>query len=143
MPERHQHIRKRGAKLPSGCKLVTRATRWGNPFKVADIARAGYGDWSHPSPDPLWSAHFNFIGSLARHGETPEGLAYRAYRDRLAVEHAVSLFRTLAEHFRAVDPAGFAEWIEPLRGHDLACSCPLDQPCHADVLLELANEGAP
>lgn len=27
-----------------------------------------------------------------------------------------------------------------LRGHDLACWCPLDQPCHADVLLELANE---
>jgi hypothetical protein len=27
-----------------------------------------------------------------------------------------------------------------LRGLDLACYCPLDQPCHADVLLELANE---
>lgn len=26
-----------------------------------------------------------------------------------------------------------------LRGHDLACWCALDQPCHADVLLELAN----
>lgn len=26
-----------------------------------------------------------------------------------------------------------------LRGRDLACWCPLDQPCHADVLLELAN----
>lgn len=26
-----------------------------------------------------------------------------------------------------------------LRGKDLACWCPLDQPCHADVLLELAN----
>ena len=26
-----------------------------------------------------------------------------------------------------------------LRGHDLACFCPLDQPCHADVLLEIAN----
>jgi hypothetical protein len=26
-----------------------------------------------------------------------------------------------------------------LGGHDLACWCPLDQPCHADVLLELAN----
>lgn len=24
-----------------------------------------------------------------------------------------------------------------LRGRDLACWCPLDQPCHADVLLEL------
>ncbi len=26
-----------------------------------------------------------------------------------------------------------------LRGFDLACWCPLDQPCHADVLLEIAN----
>lgn len=26
-----------------------------------------------------------------------------------------------------------------LRGEDLACWCPLDQPCHADVLLEWAN----
>lgn len=29
--------------------------------------------------------------------------------------------------------------LEPLRGKDLVCWCPLDQPCHADVLLELAN----
>jgi hypothetical protein len=27
-----------------------------------------------------------------------------------------------------------------LRGRDLACYCPLDQPCHADVLLRIANE---
>lgn len=26
-----------------------------------------------------------------------------------------------------------------LRGKNLACWCPLDQPCHADVLLEWAN----
>jgi hypothetical protein len=26
-----------------------------------------------------------------------------------------------------------------LSGRDLACWCPLDQPCHADVLLEVAN----
>ena len=26
-----------------------------------------------------------------------------------------------------------------LRGHDLACWCPLDVPCHGDVLLEIAN----
>ncbi len=30
--------------------------------------------------------------------------------------------------------------IGELRGKDLACWCPLDQPCHADVLLELANK---
>jgi Domain of unknown function (DUF4326) len=29
--------------------------------------------------------------------------------------------------------------LHELRGKDLACWCPLDQPCHADVLLELAN----
>lgn len=27
-----------------------------------------------------------------------------------------------------------------LRGHDLACFCRLDEPCHADVLLRIANE---
>jgi len=26
-----------------------------------------------------------------------------------------------------------------LHGQDLACWCPLDQPCHADVLLDIAN----
>jgi hypothetical protein len=27
-----------------------------------------------------------------------------------------------------------------LRGRRLACYCPLDQPCHADVLARLAND---
>jgi hypothetical protein len=29
--------------------------------------------------------------------------------------------------------------VEALRGKDLACWCALDKPCHADVLLEIAN----
>jgi hypothetical protein len=29
---------------------------------------------------------------------------------------------------------------QALRGRNLACWCPLDAPCHADVLLELAND---
>lgn len=29
--------------------------------------------------------------------------------------------------------------IAELRGKDLACFCPLDKPCHADVLIEIAN----
>lgn len=33
--------------------------------------------------------------------------------------------------------------LEELRGKHLACWCPLDQPCHADVLLELANRSCP
>ena len=40
-----------------------------------------------------------------------------------------------------------AEIREHLRGRDLACWCPLEDehgnrvPCHADVLLEIANRG--
>lgn len=49
-------------------------------------------------------------------------------------------------HSRAVAVQCFDSWARmtnldasELRGKDLACWCPLDQPCHADVLLELAN----
>ena len=30
--------------------------------------------------------------------------------------------------------------IHLLRGKNLACWCPLDKPCHADVLLRMANQ---
>ncbi len=42
--------------------------------------------------------------------------------------------------FRRWAAGGYAaEARRILHGHDLACWCPLDQLCHADVLLELAN----
>lgn len=33
--------------------------------------------------------------------------------------------------------------ISELRGKDLCCWCPLDSPCHADVLIALANRPQP
>lgn len=36
-----------------------------------------------------------------------------------------------------------AEIIAELQGKDLACWCPLDAPCHADVLLKHAARCAP
>jgi hypothetical protein len=59
--------------------------------------------------------------------------------------HLVSYFgweaRSVARAFYPwpVESTALRDWIAPLRGKDLACWCPLDQPCHADVLLELAN----
>jgi hypothetical protein len=41
------------------------------------------------------------------------------------------------------DPAERAECRTDLRGYDLACYCPLDQPCHADLLLQIANSDEP
>jgi Domain of unknown function (DUF4326) len=32
--------------------------------------------------------------------------------------------------------------LPALRGKNLACTCPLGAPCHRDVLLRMANEGA-
>lgn len=50
---------------------------------------------------------------------------------------AVNRFRS----YCGPDGLPFAKEIKrELRGKDLACWCPLDQPCHADVLLEIANQ---
>ena len=32
--------------------------------------------------------------------------------------------------------------ISELEGKNLACWCPIDKPCHADILLQIANEKA-
>lgn len=57
---------------------------------------------------------------------------------------------TIAEHGRdeavaryrvalLADPARLTAARQDLHGRDLACWCPLDLPCHADVLLKFAN----
>lgn len=40
------------------------------------------------------------------------------------------------------NPPRITEIVEQLRGKNLACFCRLGLPCHADVLLELANRPA-
>ena len=51
-------------------------------------------------------------------------------------EQAVDFYRRYAEAWL---PEYLARVQRELGGKNLACWCPLDQPCHADVLLELAN----
>ena len=46
---------------------------------------------------------------------------------------------TLFPHFEQQRRQWILDNIEQLRDKDLACWCPLDEDCHADVLLELAN----
>jgi len=50
-------------------------------------------------------------------------------------ETAVAAFRRDIERCTHLS----AQIARELRGRDLACWCRLDQPCHADVLLEIAN----
>lgn len=69
-----------------------------------------------------------YVGRPSRWGNPYRNAEYGQAR-------AVALYRQhLAEHPSLVDAAR-----RELAGYDLACWCPPDQPCRADVLLEHAN----
>lgn len=58
-------------------------------------------------------------------------------------DHAIAAFRELMTDPMARAHVGYPEpeeVVAEMAGRNLACWCPLDQPCHADVLLALANE---
>lgn len=57
----------------------------------------------------------------------------------VTAERAVELFRRRWEHALATWPSSRRALDEELRGRNLACWCAPGAPCHADVLLELAN----
>lgn len=115
MPERIQRKRTKGYRMPDGAVYVGRPTRWGNPFTVDGYLEVMGG------PDTT-----------------------RAEARRVCVE----AFRDWLNGNTWAAGSGF-QWeqrrrdylasIPLLAGKDLACWCPLDQPCHADVLLDRAN----
>lgn len=62
---------------------------------------------------------------------TKWGNPYRV--DEYGREEAIAIFK------HNLSDAQIQAARNELRGKDLACFCPLDLPCHADVLLEVAN----
>lgn len=52
---------------------------------------------------------------------------------------AVEAYRTQWVEFFAKDAEALPRLKLHLAGKNLACWCPLSMPCHADVLLDLAN----
>ncbi len=49
-------------------------------------------------------------------------------------------FQRWIDEMPNADRAFFFDKLAELRGKNLACYCPKSQPCHADILLKLANE---
>ncbi|HVT35884.1 MAG TPA: DUF4326 domain-containing protein [Nevskiaceae bacterium] len=94
---------------------MRRSAGWRKPAEAVYVGRPTI--WGNP-----WK-----VGGRA-HGAIDPATAQRRY------EHAL-LAGGLA------DRTGHAlvDRLEELRGHDLACWCEPSQPCHADVLLRLAN----
>lgn len=93
------------------------------------------GGWRKDHPDAVIVARGTKWGNRYRVGDrypTVRG-GHKLIRDRAT---AVALYTKWVSQWAG---SYSAEMIRELRGKDLACWCPLDQPCHADVLLELAN----
>jgi hypothetical protein len=111
--------------MPEGAIYVGRPTVFGDPFIVERYP--GYATWHLFDSDvgPI-VANFHFKDSAL-------AAAVVVHRDWL---------RACSRDVRIVNRwlhETVHERLPLLRGHDLACWCPLDAPCHADVLLELAN----
>jgi hypothetical protein len=117
-PVRIQRKRTKGWRMPEGAIYVGRPSKWGNLFIAPDpaVAVGAYRRWL-TTRDTFWVAGQDDGLALAGSGLAGSG--------RVG-------FRRLNLPYLLPD----------LRGKDLACWCPLDQPCHADVLLELANGSA-
>ena len=111
MPTRIQRRRTRGWRAPDNCRYVGRPTQWGNPCEVLSD---GDLHWLIRQPGliegPFGSRESAIDESLAK---------YRGW------------LRSMQRHGEL---AGF---LEPLREYEhLSCWCPLDKPCHVDVLIE-------
>jgi hypothetical protein len=122
-PVRVQRKRTKGWRMPEGAVYVGRGTHWGNPYVVHPQHKAGPFDVYYlQHGDKPTSRTAGFVG---------QSTGIEGARD-IAVRH----FRTWLEYQTEMWRAGY---LAHLRDKDLACWCPVDQPCHADVLLELAN----
>jgi hypothetical protein len=51
-------------------------------------------------------------------------------------EEVITKYKKWLEEKLKKDPT----FLDPLKGKDLACWCPLSLPCHADVILELLSK---
>jgi len=92
---------------------LSRRARWRKPAGVVVVARP-----------TRWGNPFRVTNDATR------AAVVAAFEDALAVGDPILGFTT-------------EDAQRELAGRDLACWCPLDQPCHADVLLRVANLTAP
>jgi hypothetical protein len=111
MAERIQRKRTKGWRMPEGAVYVGRPTKWGNPFPVKE-----HGEVAVEMFDQ-WLGYGISAGAdcLVPYPEPGQLKALADRRDRILGD------------------------IGDLRGKDLVCWCHWMDPCHADVLLEIAN----
>lgn len=139
-PKRIQRQRTKGYRLPPDAVYVGRPSRWGNPFNF-DSAFVSDAAMALGAKDPreaavllhrAWVRGQRWIEPLSR------------WTPRIEFTEGSSGGSVWIQG-RSVTHVPKVPNLSQLRGRDLACWCPLTNPggtpypCHADVLLELAN----
>lgn len=123
MPKRIQMTRNKPwrAENPDAV-IVARPTKWGNQWRIVPV-RDNWFPWGEAA-DVIHEKTGSSIGRFSQFtrmkGTGAPYWACHAYRRDLTEELIADARRELA-------------------GRDLACWCRLDQPCHGDVLLSIAN----
>lgn len=122
--------------MPENTIYVGRPGKWGNPFNFT-------------SADNCWNALSLGCRGDAKGRREAAVKAFRQWIDNPGGRVKEMDFGVVIEAKNKTVPIGprataglapsHAEIKSALRGKNLACWCPLDQPCHADVLLEIAN----
>lgn len=147
-PQRIRLRRASGWRKPDGMVVVSRPSKWGNPFRY----RTTHALARVPALD---GSSWEYEGRISANG----ALHPYHHPDGHVTEHNIR-YMTRAEcvdlyHRALTRPTPQLRlwnhqdqtWVtvedvqRELTGRDLACWCPLDVPCHADVLLKLANPG--
>jgi len=136
-PKRIQRQRTKGWRMPPGAVYVGRPSRWGNPFIVGDGPLTFHGYEQGEVGRGTEGGGRADLQLPDEFGLTP-AMAAALYRDCLLAVLAEVDNERVHPQDRARS-SEIAAALAKLRGRDLCCWCPLDQACHADVLLELAN----
>jgi Domain of unknown function (DUF4326) len=155
MPKRIQRRRTAGWRMPEGAVYVGRPTRWGNPFTYRDRSRGlvRFGPqhlerfgraWDYEGrcsgPDishDMWFSADDVVKTDVRWGTRAELVELFQLTLTNPTPGILAAYPSRRGRLMKVD---VDEIQRDLAGRDLACWCPLDQPCHADVLLEIANQ---
>lgn len=115
-PVRVQRRRAEGWRMPENTVYVGRPSKWGNPWGTLNGAIAA--DVAHDIP-------------------SARKVAAEYFEDWLIHGFGADLRSSGPLSWEARD--AYQASIEDLHGKNLACWCPEGQPCHADLLLKLAN----
>ena len=122
-PKRIQRKRTKGWTMPPDAIYVGRPTKWGNPYtftmmqaRLDELAKVHRGEGLRRL-GARQMAHDAFDSDL-RYGPDSRWWWYGPHNGIIQINGNLAA----------------------LRGHDLACWCKPTDPCHADVLLEIANQ---